>query len=64
MAMAFTPDTTDAGPDVAEFPTYMADRQAKGFTTLQIVAATPTSPNASTKAAQPCCLTSDCKMVF
>lgn len=44
MAMAFTADTTDVGPDVAEFPTYIADRQAKGFTTLQIIAGYPDKP--------------------
>ena len=44
-SMAFAPDPDDAGPDVAEFPNYVANRRAKGFTVIQIVAGHPNDPD-------------------
>ncbi len=44
-SMAFAPDPDDAGPDIAEFPNYVANRQAKEFTVIQIVAGHPNDPD-------------------
>ncbi len=44
LTMSFVPQPDDAGPEVAEFPTYLANRQAKGFTVIQLVAGFPTEP--------------------
>jgi hypothetical protein len=45
LSMAFERDPDDAGPDVAEFPAYVTNRQAKGFTVIQIVAGYPNDPD-------------------
>ena len=42
--MSFVPQPDDDGPDVAEFPTYLDNRQAKGFSVIQVVAGYPTQP--------------------
>jgi hypothetical protein len=44
LTMSLVPDPDDDGPDVAEFPTYLDNRQAKGFSVIQVVAGFPTQP--------------------
>ncbi len=44
LTMSFVPQPDDDGPDVAEFPTYLDNRQAKGFSVIQVVAGYPTQP--------------------
>ena len=41
IAMSFVPQPDDEGPDVAEFTTYLDNRQAKGFSVIQVVAGFP-----------------------
>jgi hypothetical protein len=45
LSMAFERDPDDAGPNVAEFPAYVTNRQAKGFTVIQMVAGYPNDPD-------------------
>lgn len=44
--MGFAAQPDDAGPNVAEFPHYVADRRRKGFTAVHIRAGYPTEPEA------------------
>lgn len=44
LTMSFVPQPDDDGPDVAEFPTYLDNRQEKGFSVIQVVAGFPTQP--------------------
>ncbi|MCC6603881.1 MAG: DUF4038 domain-containing protein [Anaerolineae bacterium] len=44
LTMSFVPQPDDEGPDVAEFPTYLDNRQGKGFSVIQVVAGFPTQP--------------------
>ncbi len=46
LRMAFQPQPDAAGPDVAEFPFYVDNRQTKGFTAVQIRAGFPQDPTA------------------